>query len=176
MPQPGAAPEAPPAKNSPGSSQDKRNVAFKDRAHSLEAAVQSSYQTVDATLTELSNTIKTGHEKTLLSLREQKFQSDVAAVEAKLQLKHKEREDELTAAYHRELAQKLLEKDKQIAFQVAIIAEKDTALTSFKTANDDFAKADKSDLPKIKELEEKAKELERQNRVAKQKLEAHQHA
>ena len=122
VPQPGAAPGASPAKNSPGSSQDKRNVAFKDRVQSLEAVVQSSYQTVDATLTELSNTIKTGHEKTL-SLLEQKFQSDVAAVEAKLQLKHTEREDELTAAYHRELAQKLLEKDKQIASQVAIIAE-----------------------------------------------------
>lgn len=156
-------------------SAERRTVAFKQRVESLEQVVQNSYQAVDATLTDLSKTIKSGHEK-MVALLEQKYQSDATALEAKLELRFREKEDELKKAYKRELAQKMDEKDQKIACQTAAMAEQEKRTAAFAKANDDCARIHKADTKKIDELQAEVKELQRQNRVAKHKLEERRYA
>ena len=56
---------------------------------------------------------------------EQKYQSDVAAFQAKLELKYREKHYELRKAYNKELEQKMDEKDRKIASQAAAMAEQE---------------------------------------------------
>ena len=152
------------------SSQEKRGVAFKDRVQSLESVVQSSYQSVEAQLRNLNATILHGHEKTL-ELMQEKYKSDVAAVEAQHELKVKEKADALKLAHDCALAEKDKLHLREISVLRAQLAERDKQLAAANKANAECAAQHTADQKRICFLESVKAESERQCRVAKQMLE-----
>ena len=138
---------------------DRRGIAFKDRVQSLESVIQSSYGSLQAQVDGLAKQITDG-QKELKSVMEQKQQAELRAAQVEHELHVKDLMEKTRNTHNQELS------------------AKDKLLESFRKANEDFLRENlklKQDIQAHEtqqtKVQNEKKELERQNRVAKSKLE-----